>query len=406
MRLVLYTGKGGVGKTTTAAATAVCAAERGRRTLLVSADAAHSLGDVVACRLGPRPRELAPRLDAVEIDARVETSRRWGRVREFLVEILQYQGIEAVVAEELALLPGAEEVTTLLAVEEFAGSGAYDLVVVDCAPTDATLRLVTLPDVAHRALRILLPLARAVSGVMVPLARALVSMPLPDSKVFRDADRLLYVELRSLQKRIRAAGTSARIVVTPERMVIEESRRAYTELSLFEVPCDAVVMNRLLPDAAEEEAFFRDWLRLQEERRREVDELFAPLPVLAAPLQDDEVKGIPRLSDHGHRIFETVEPDALLSQAPRVRFERAGADYRVIVPLPRAERARLDVVKIHDELTITTGLRRRSLKLPRRIAPLPVAGAKLEGACLVVRFAREVAPQGRRPREWNGRATN
>ena len=152
MRLVLYTGKGGVGKTTTAAATAVCAAERGRRTLLVSADAAHSLGDVVACRLGPRPREIAPGLDTVEVDARVEMARRWGRIREYLIEILQHQGIEAVVAEELALLPGAEEVTTLLAVEEFAGSGAYDLVVVDCASTDATLRLVTLPDVAHRAL--------------------------------------------------------------------------------------------------------------------------------------------------------------------------------------------------------------------------------------------------------------
>jgi arsenite-transporting ATPase len=407
VRLVLYTGKGGVGKTTTAAATAVCAAERGRRTLLISADAAHSLGDVVACPLGPRPREIAPRLDAVEIDPRAETARRWGRISEFLVEVLQHQGVEAVVAEELALLPGAEEVTTLLAVEEFARSGAYDLLVVDCAPTDATLRLVTLPDVAHRALRVLLPLARAVSGVTVPLARALVSIPLPGSEIFRDAERLLNVELRSLQRRIRAAETSARIVVTPERMVIEESRRAYTELSLFEVPCDAVVINRLLPEVAEEEAFFRDWLRLQEERRREVEETFAPLPALAAPLQDDEVTGISRLSDHGRRIFQTMEPDALLSQAQRVRFERSGEDYQAIVPLPRAERGRLDVVKIHDDLTITTGLRRRSLKLPRRMAPLSVAGAKLEGAFLVVRFARdtaasgarsEVGPQGRRPR--------
>ena len=134
-----------------------------------------------------------------------------------------------------------------------------------------------------------------------------------------------------------------------------------------------------------------------------MEETFAPLPVLAAPLQDDEVTGIPRLSDHGRRIFETVEPDALLSQAPRVRFERSGVDYRAIIPLPRAERGRLDVVKIHDELTITTGLRRRSLKLPRRFVPLPVAGAKLEGAFLVVRFARDAAglgarSQGRRPR--------
>jgi len=392
VRLILYTGKGGVGKTTTAAATAVCAAERGRRTLVVSADAAHSLGDVVACRLGPQPREIAPSLDAVEIDAREETARHWGRIREYLVALLQHQGIEGVVAEELALLPGAEEVTTLLAVEEFCDSGAYDLVVVDCAPTDATLRLLTLPDIAHRVLRVLLPLARAVSGVAVPLVRALVSIPLPDSQVFRDADRLLYRELRSLQKRIRAPATSARIVITPERMVIEESRRTWTELSLFEVPCDAVVMNRLLPDAVGEEAFFRDWFRVQEENRREVAELFSPLPVLAARLQDEEVRGIPRLADHGRRIFARAEPDGLLSRAPRVRFDRTGADYRAIVPLPMAERGSLDVVKVDDELTITTGLRRRSLKLPRRIASLPVASAKLEGPSLVVRFRRVAAP--------------
>ena len=278
--------------------------------------------------------------------------------------------------------------TTLLAVEELAETGRYDLIVVDCAPTDSTLRLVTLPDVAHRALRVLLPLCRAVSGVATPLARRLVSMPLPGSDVFRDAEELLYGQLRRLQKRITHASTSVRLVVTPERMVIDEARRAYTELSLFEVPCDAVVMNRLLPKDAAEEAFFREWGRLQEERRREVEELFAPLPVLAAALEPDEVTGIERLAEHGARIFEGVAPDALLSTAPRVRFSRDGESYLAIVPLPGADPTRLDVVKVDDELTITAGLRRRSLKLPRRIAPLSLAAAKLEGPSLVVRFVR------------------
>ena len=388
MRLVLYTGKGGVGKTTTAAATAVTASQRGRRTLVASADAAHSLGDVFERRLSPDPIELAPGLDAIEIDARVETQRHWGRIRDFLVELLTHQGLDAVVAEELALLPGAEEVTTLLAVEEFAETGRYDLIVVDCAPTDSTLRLVTLPDVAHRALRVLLPLFRAVSGVATPLARRFVSMPLPGSDLFRDAEELLYGQLRRLQKRITHESTSVRLVVTPERMVIDEARRAYTELALFEVPCDAVIMNRLLPKDAAEEAYFREWGRLQEDRRREVEELFAPLPVLAAALAPDEVTGYERLAEHGARIFEGVAPDALLSTAPRVRFSRDGESYLAIVPLPGADPARLEVVKIDDELTITAGLRRRSLKLPRRIAPLSLAAAKLEGPSLVVRFVR------------------
>ncbi|MEE9606393.1 MAG: ArsA family ATPase [Myxococcota bacterium] len=387
MRLVLYTGKGGVGKTTTAAATALCAAQRGRRTLLASVDAAHSLGDVLERRLGPQPTEVAPRLDALEVDARVETARHWGHIKNFLISIFRHQGIEAVVAEELALLPGAEELTTLLAVEEYARQGSYDFAVVDCAPTDATLRLVTLPEVAHGALRLLLYIQQAITSVVTPLARNVVSVPLPDAQVFREAERLLYGKLRPLRQRLTDRQTSVRIVVTPERMAIDEARRAYTELALFEVPCDAVVINRLLPKAAADEAFFRDWGRLQEQRRSEVAELFAPLPVLEAPLQDDEVTGLERLAEHGRQIFANRRPDAVLSRAPRVRFGRDQSGYRVVIPLPRVERGAFDVARVDDELVITTAARRRALVLPRRMASLPVAGARIEGASLVVRFA-------------------
>jgi arsenite-transporting ATPase len=387
VRLVLYTGKGGAGKTTTAAATAVCAAERGRRTLVASADAAHSLGDVLECRLGAEPTSIAPNLDAVEIDARVEVKRRWGAVRDFLVGVFRHQGIDGVVAEELALLPGVEELSTLLAVEEAAAAGEYEFLVVDCAPTDATLRLLTLPDVAHRSLRVLLPMMRVFAGVATPIAKRLVSMPLPASDVFRDVDELVYGHLAALQKRITGDDTSVRIVVTPERMVIDEARRAHTDLCLFDVPCDAVVMNRVLPDEAAGEDFFRPWCELQEERLREVTDLFAPLPVLVAPLARDEVTGLDRLAEHARAIFAEIEPDAVLARPERVRFERCGTDYLARVPLPGADSEHLDVAKIDDELTITAGNRRRSLILPRRIAPLHLVGARLEGPSLVVRFA-------------------
>ena len=386
MRLVLYTGKGGVGKTTTAAATAIRAAEAGRRTLVVSADSAHSLGDVLEQRIGPERVEVAPNLDAIEIDVRVEVIRHWGHVQQFLVELFRYQGIDAVVAEELALLPGAEEVVTLLAVEEFALSGVYDFIVVDCAPTDATLRLVTLPDIAERTLSVLLPLFETISSVAVPLARKIVSLPLPGSEVFRDADELLNRQLRALQGRLTNPQTSVRIVLTPERMVIDEARRAWTELALFEVGCDAVVMNRILPDEASDEPFFEEWWRLQEERKREVEEFFAPLPVLFSPLQDDEATGLERLSRQGARLFGEHEPDAVLSVAPRVRFEREGDGYRASVPMPGVSLDRLDVAKVDDELTITTGVRRRVLKLPRSIALLDLLGARLDGPSLIVSF--------------------
>jgi arsenite-transporting ATPase len=389
VRLVLYTGKGGVGKTTTAAATAAHAAALGRRTLVASADAAHSLGDVFDRRLGPIPLRIADGLDAIEIDARVEFLKYWGRIREFLVEWFEFQGIEAVVAEELALLPGAEELTTLLAVEAYAQAGDYDFVVVDCAPTDSTLRLVTLPDVANRFIRVLLPVAAAISGLAVPLARRFVASPLPDSGVFHEVDELLNRHLAALQSRITHHDTSVRLVVTPERMVIDEARRAYTDLALFEVGCDAVVMNRMLPDAAANEAFFADSIKRQDERFREVTELFAPLPVLRAPLGEDEVTGVDALRAHGEKIFADVAPDALLCGVPHVRFMREGAEYIAIVPLPNADPTDIGVVKVDDELTITTGSRRRSLKLPRRFIPLALASARLEGRAMRVTFARE-----------------
>lgn len=386
MRLVLYTGKGGVGKTTTAAATAIRAAEAGRRTLVVSADSAHSLGDVLEQRIGPERVEVAPNLDAIEVDARVEVIRHWGHIQQFLVELFRYQGIDAVVAEELALLPGAEEVVTLLAVEEFAVSGTYDFIVVDCAPTDATLRLVTLPDIAERTLSVLLPLFETISSVAVPLARKIVSLPLPGSEVFRDADELLNRQLRALQERLTNPQTSVRIVLTPERMVIDEARRAWTELSLFEVGCDAVIMNRILPDEASDEPFFEEWWRLQQERKREVEELFAPLPILFSPLQDDEATGLERLSRQGACLFDEHDPEGVLSVAPRVRFEREGDGYSASVPMPGVDLDRLDVAKVDDELTITTGVRRRVLKLPRSIAPLDLLGARLDGPSLIVSF--------------------
>jgi arsenite-transporting ATPase len=389
---VLYTGKGGVGKTTTAAATAVCAAERGRRTLVVSADAAHSLGDVFERRLGPDPIEVAPGLDASELDARAEMQHHWGRIRDYLVAVFRYQGIEDVVAEELAQIPGAEEITTLLAVEKLAASGRYDLLIVDCAPTGSALRLATLPEVGHRALRLLLPALKAITFVGTPVAQKIVSIPLPRSEVFRDAETLIYNKLAVLRKRLTDSQTSVRIVVTPERMVIDEARRAYTDFALFEIPCDAIVMNRLLPDEVAQEHFFQHWSRLQKERCREVEELFAPLSVLRAPLLADQVTGCERLAELGRHLFAKAEPGDVFSKSARVHFGRDGTGYFAQVPLPNASGDDLDVVVVDEELIITSGARRRFLRLPRRVARQRVLSAKLDAETLTVHFSMTADP--------------
>jgi arsenite-transporting ATPase len=389
MRVVLYTGKGGVGKTTTAAATAAHAAARGLRALVLSADPAHSLGDVLGERLGPLPRRLAPTLHAAEIDAAAAMERHWGAVRDWLVSVFRYQGIEETVAEELALLPGAEELAALLAVEEHSRSGAHDLVVVDCAPTGSALRLLSLPEVARSAFRVLLRVQQALAAVVTPLARSVLSLPLPEAAVFRDAEALLFRRLARLRRLATGASTCVRLVVTPERMVIDEALRAHTDLALFEVPCDAVVMNRLLPAEAAREPFFREWLRVQEERLAEVEDRFAPLPVLRAPLREDEVIGVARLAEHGAELFAGRDPAALLSLGAGLRFARDGAGFRLELPLPHAGAGAVEVAKRERELFVAAGGLRRCVPLPRPLARAALVKASLAAGRLVVRFEPE-----------------
>jgi arsenite-transporting ATPase len=387
MRLILYTGKGGVGKTTTAAATGMLAARQGKRVLVVSADAAHSLGDVLGERLSGEPREIAPRFDALEVDARQVVEAHWGRVRSYLVDLLRYQGIDEVIAEELALLPGAEELATLVCVEDWARSGDYDLVIVDCAPTGSTLRLVTLPEVAHGGLRWLLRLQRAAAHVIEPIARGLVGAPIPGGDVFAEADRLFYATLARLRGRLLSQDTSIRIVLTPESMVIDEARRALTDLCLFQISSDAVVLNRMLPEEACREDFFREWGRTQIERKREVEETFAPLACLVAPLAADEVRGVEALAQHGARLFGELDPTARLSESPRMRFERDAHRARIHLPLPGLDPKALEMTRVDDELIVGVAGRRRKIALPAGFSKLEVEGLRYRDPDLVVTFS-------------------
>jgi arsenite-transporting ATPase len=315
--------------------------------------------------------------------------RHWGAVREWLVAVFRYQGIEEAVAEELALLPGAEELSALLAVEEHARSGAYDLVVVDCAPTGSALRLLALPDLARSAFRVLLRVQQALARVVTPLARSVLAVPLPEAAVFRDAEALLFRRLARLRRLAAGARSSVRLVVTPERMVIDEALRAHTDLALFEVPCDAVVMNRLLPDAAALEPFFRDWSRVQRERVAEVEARFAPLPVLRAPLRDDEVIGLARLAEHGAELFGERDPAALLAPPSRLRFAKDAEGLRLELPLPHADPGAVEVAKRDNELFVAAGALRRAVPLPRPLARATLATARLAAGTLVVRFVPE-----------------
>ena len=385
MRVLLHTGKGGVGKTTLALATALAAAEHGHRVCVLSTDPAHSLADALAVPVGPDMKRVADGVWAREIRAQTELDRAWTPVQAWLRALIR-EDADDLVAEELLAFPGIEELMALRAVREAEASGAFDTCVVDCAPTGSTLRLVTLPEVAHGGMRWLLRLQRAAAHVAEPIARGLVGMPLPKADVFAEAERLLFQTLGRLRDRLLSDETSVRIVVTPESMVIDEARRALTDLALFELGTDAVVLNRMLPAEALEEAFFQDWGRAQDERRAEVASAFAPLPILEAPLAEDEVRGVAALAEHGARLFGERAPSAPLGDGVGLRFERNDVGGRLRLPLSGHDAKSLDVARIEDELVIGVAGRRRRIALPAGFARLEIERVAIEEASLVVAF--------------------
>jgi arsenite-transporting ATPase len=328
-------------------------------------------------------------LDALEVDARDVIEGHWGQVRAYVVELLRHQGIDEVVAEELALLPGADELATLVSVEDHATSGQYDLIIVDCAPTGSALRLVTLPEVAHSGFKWLLRLQRAAATIAEPIASGLVGAPLPKAEVFAEAERLLYKTLEQLRARLLSKETSIRLVVTPETMVIDEARRSLTDLALFELASDAVVMNRVWPDEALREEFFRDWGRSQEERLRDVETHFAPMAMLVAPLQADEVCGFEALAAHGEALFAGLDPIAVLGTRPGLRFERNKQQASLRLPMNGRDAKGVQVLRVDDELVIGVESRRRRIPLPAALASLEVERVFVEGGELVVTFAND-----------------
>ena len=334
MRIVLVTGKGGVGKTTVAAATAIHAAQQGHRTLVLSTDTAHSLSDVLAVRLGHEPVEVAPRLHAQQLDGRRRLEESWSDIRGYLVELLGWAGADAIDAAELASLPGLEEVFALENLRDHARSGAYDLLVVDCAPTAETLRLLALPEILDWYIERVFPTHRRLAKLTRPLLRRATSMPLADDALFesfsRFTDRLEGVKALLADREI----TTVRLVTTAEQVVVAETRRTYAYLSLFGYGVDALVVNRMVGDG-HVGPFFDEWRTRQDRAMEAVDETFASVTRLEAALEASELVGASRLAVLGKQLYGDADPAARLGPAgPGLRFDREGSAVTLRIPLP------------------------------------------------------------------------
>jgi arsenite-transporting ATPase len=403
MRVILFTGKGGVGKTTTAAATAVRAARSGIKTLVMSTDAAHSLGDALGVELGQgTPVEVEPGLAALQISTPRLLGESWRIVQNYLLSVLGTVGIDPVVAEELTRLPGAEEIAALLELRSQVESGPWDLVVVDCAPTAETLRLLALPEALAWHLERLLPAQRGLIRTLRPAAAAAAGVPLPEPAVV-EAVTGWHRQLRQVQSILSGEQTSVRLVLTPERVVIAESRRTWTSLALYGFAVDAVVVNRVFPDAAAEagrtgtpDSWRSAWNAAQQHGLVEVRESFAGLPVVvtpylsAEPIGPDALAGLAEAQEGAD--FDLLAPVA----QPAMAVEQGDSGFTLVLPLPLAHASDLGLQRRDDELLVAVGEHRRVLTLPAALQRCVVEGASVREGMLRVRFVpdEEVWPRG------------
>ena len=344
-RILLFTGKGGVGKTTASAATALRCADAGLRTLALSTDPAHSLGDAFDTPLGPLVAPVADNLWAQQLDAQDRMEEAWAEIQRYLVEVFRWAGVEGLEAEELSVVPGLDEIFALSDIKQHATTGDWDVLVVDCAPTAETIRLLSLPDVLGRYMERVFPMGRRLNKVVSPLVSRMTSLPVAGDDVWAATERF-HQRLAGVRELLTdGRRASVRLVVNPERMVIAEARRTHTYLSLFGYHVDAVIANRVLPDEVSDPWFAR-WKAAHAEHLATIDEGFAPVPVLRVPLQPAEQVGLEALRGFADALYGDEDPTARFGRREPLRVRRArrrhAARDRSAVLRPRRARARPD----------------------------------------------------------------
>jgi arsenite-transporting ATPase len=388
MRIIVHTGKGGVGKTSISAATALRCAEMGLRTIVISTDTAHSLADSLDRKIGPEPILIRDNLWAQEVDARYSMDKYWGRIQQYMLQVLSTRGVQDIVAEEVTILPGLDEGAHLLWINKYAEDGEHDVLIVDAAPTAETLRLLSLPDASRWWFNRIMSLMRGAGRFLRPLSKPLIGADLPDNDTLDSIDGLFNTLDRVRALLADPEQSSLRLVVNPERMVIKETQRTYTYLNLYGYAVDAVLCNRVIPDEVTD-PYFDAWKRQQAQNIEFISEAFGQLPMLRAPLFDGEVGGFDTLRRLADALYGDRNPAEVMFKEKTHRIEPDGQDgYFLFVPLPFAEKDDLDLYRSADELTLRVGPYRRNVVLPYSLWKLQIANARFEQSRLRIHFVR------------------
>jgi arsenite-transporting ATPase len=390
MRIIVHTGKGGVGKTSISAATALRCAEMGLKTIVISTDTAHSLGDSLEKEIGPEPVELYPNLWAQEVDARYSMDKYWGLFQKYMIALFSRQGVEDVVAEEVTILPGLEEGAHLLWINKYYKDNQFDVLIVDAAPTAETLRLLSLPDVTRWWFERILTLTRGVSKIIRPITKLMRrGEAMPEEDAFEQVQNLFNTLDSVRQLLTNSEVSSMRLVVNPEKMVIKETQRTYTYLNLYGYATDAILCNRIIPPEVND-PYFAMWKTNQQENIAYIGEAFGELPVLKAPLFGQEVGGLEALRQLAKELYGNSNPaERMFDGKTHVIESQGNGTYILSVPLPFASREDMDLYRSRDELTLRVGPYRRNIVLPYALWDLEIGDARFEQQNLRIRFVQE-----------------
>jgi arsenite/tail-anchored protein-transporting ATPase len=388
LRVIIYTGKGGVGKTSVAAAAAVKASELGYRTLILSTDAAHSLSDIFDRELENSPIEVLPRLWALETNAYAELESNWGVVRSHISRIVALQGMDEVLADEAAILPGMDELFSLARIKEFSDSGNYDCIIVDAAPTGETLRLLALPQTLAWSIKLLRRADRyIIKPIVQPLARfssAIEEMIAPE-EVFEALENMLK-KLKAIKKLLSDTEmTTIRLVMNPEKMVIKESKRALTYLNMYGLLVDSIVVNRML---APDSGYLEGWRDIQQRYLEEIRSSFAPLPIQIAHQYSEEIIGTDCLSRLASDLYGQIDPAKIMFKDSVLEFRKEKGEYFLKLRLPMLPKERLRIRSTGDELVLQLENQRRIISLPSALTGYRPIRANYEENYLIVYFGK------------------
>ena len=383
MRIIIYTGKGGVGKTSMAAATAAKIAKDGKKVLVMSTDQAHSLGDSFDRKVGREPVEITKNLYAVEIDTVYESEKSWGNLKDYIKQLLTARGGGGIEAEELLVFPGLEELFSMFKILEVYESGVYDTIIVDCAPTGETLSLLKYPERFSGFVKRILPIERAASRTVGKVIEKTMKVPMPKDCVFDDIE-VLMGRMKSLQALLLDKEiVSLRVVTTPERIVISEAKRNFTCLYLYHYNVDAVIINHIYPQKAME-GYFNKWTQMQEEALREIEESFSEVPRFYAELQQRELRTLEMLERVGAQIFEKSDPNDVLFQQKIYEVDKEEKSLRIYLPF--ADKKELRLEQERNELLVGVRNENRRFPIPPEFEGMEAAGAKFEEGYLKIRF--------------------